>query len=271
MKKANKAICALLAAGVALAAGGCQNQSPAGGDSMFENGSASISSAFDNYPSGTNLDTVRMGEIIKIASDKPYSSLIKTRYPEKELIHSFYYKRTDGNFVTTMSDIDAKYPIECLRERENAPRYNIYQTKEEGLLYVFYTPESPYDPETTFYFVDMILYAKKVLYQKDFAKLKAGDPLSKVEAIDAGTKAINSVDTSYLAYPVVQNYETGRQEHPPHTTYHLLKDGLCEIIYDGEGDDTSTYTVKEVKFYSLDEVKALKKNNYWILEQDYIG
>ena len=237
---------------------------------MSESGSAAVSSAFDNYPSGTNMNTVRMGEIIKTASDKPYSSLIKTQYAEKDLIKAISY-RDVLNFTTIMSALDSRFKIECLRERENAPRYSIYKTKENGLLYVFYTPESPYDPETTFYFVDMILYAKKVLYQKDFAKLKAGDPLSKVEAIDAGTKAINSVDTSYLAYPVVQNYETGRQEHPPHTTYHLLKDGLCEIIYDGEGDDTSTYTVKEVKFYSLDEVKALKKNNYWILEQDYIG
>ncbi|MDR1564569.1 MAG: hypothetical protein LBS74_06395, partial [Oscillospiraceae bacterium] len=147
----------------------------------------------------------------------------------------------------------------ALRTFDNSMSYCVYKLNDGGACYVFF------HGEPTFAFADYLFIVKKPLKKSDFLDLKVGDTISKVETIDEGMQAINSIQTDYL--------------FPTKTSLHMVKDGFVKITYTSKTDNIDDFKVKSIEFIENgseinmngfpEEVYYWAKPIFYLLPQDY--
>ena len=207
----------------------------------------------------TNSQMIKTKQILDKSSTEDYKKLIQKSYSEQELIDLLSYCETD-NFNTMLYYLNDFFPIECIRSFTESCTYCIYKLKEGGLLYVFFHGDYTGDPQKreTLLFTNYIFVVKESLTKNDFKKIKVGSRLKDVEAVDSGTKTINSINNQYLTSKV---------------TYHLVKDGFVKIKYETETPkDLDSFKVASVEFFSELETRDMyaDKWKFKLLPQDYI-
>ena len=153
-------------------------------------------------------------------------------------------------------DFEDEFGVECLRKINDGRIYIVYKTSDGNTFFAFFTPiGEEWKALCT-------VLSNKVLYAKDFERIKKNVKISEVIKIDP-------VTTAYM----------GQFENPrffnPHLeecrTMHLLKDGLIMISYKKQGDD---YVVLEKKYYkdfkfTLNYEHIAICYDFTILPQDY--
>jgi len=155
--------------------------------------------------------------------------------------------------IPPLKCVDAFVPIECLRKISEDRLYIIFKSKENNLVYVFY---SLTEDDTNQWSSECVLYfANKALSREDFADIKAGDTLADVIKIDDSQK---------------EYFETARNISDDFTSYHITKDGLLIITYENL---EPLYEKHSPQWYREPEKLMIVKSMEWsdplpILEQD---
>lgn len=196
-------------------------------------------------------------EILQKASKKSLDRLIKTSYPQKELIASLSYLGTD-NFNTSLHWLNNNYPVECIRTPQGFLTYCVYKLEEGGLLFVFFHGEELKS-------ADYIFVVKEPLAKENFDGIQKGMTLADVEAVDPGTKLVNAIYTEYLTM--------GK-------TFHMVKDGFIAITYTQGGRSPSSYVRVDIDMtaYQVDTVQFIpnggvlntfEEYKYSFLPEDY--
>lgn len=132
------------------------------------------------------------------------------KYTAQELLNYIDYYAS-VNVITPMSELDKKFPIEQLYTPENASPYCIYQLDSGEKMYVFF--------DGNMFFINPVIavfIVKDTLGFENFNGLETGMTLADVEAIDSGTKLMDTV----------KNHPLGRGN-----TLHMTKDGFVKITY----------------------------------------
>lgn len=157
----------------------------------------------------------------------------------------FYCYVGQSNFFT-ISYIDTKFPIFCLR-RVGDQIYSIYETND-GLIYVYYDHSCK---------ESHCVYMCQKLSSDSFKEVDVGTSLSAVEKIDpAATVWANH------AVPIKKSQ---------FFSDHLLTDGLLKLTYTRQAN--GQYLVSEKYFsrnFHYPENTAPINYNYTILPEDYI-
>lgn len=196
-------------------------------------------------------------KILQKASKKSLDRLIKTSYPQKELIASLSYLGTD-NFNTSLHWLNNNYPVECIRTPQGFLTYCVYKLEEGGLLFVFFHGEELKS-------ADYIFVVKEPLAKENFDGIQKGMTLADVEAVDPGTKLVNAIYTEYLTM--------GK-------TFHMVKDGFIAITYTQGGRSPSSYVRVDIDMtaYQVDTVQFIpnggvlntfEEYKYSFLPEDY--
>ena len=221
-------------------------------DNIQTNQQNNVSSQTEEIEMGDIPDTDQVIESKAVwsrSSDKSIDSLITTSYSEKDLIEYLNYFGSD-NANTMMNVLDTKFPIECLRTPKDTLAYCVYKVKEGGLLYIFFHGDG------NLKFADYAFLSKKLLLKDDFNGIKVGDSLATVEAIDEGTKIINSIKYDYF-----------RKE--PSVSLHLVKGGFMKIEYSFELFELSKFKVSSIQFVSSGD-SLIYGQKYALFEDDYL-
>lgn len=155
-----------------------------------------------------------------VDNETPWQELLTESYDINDMIEQLFlesYLRFTTESIT-ISELHARFPIQCVRENEDGFVYFVYQIEQGGLLYVFLSPNLEGGPPTTlrnwFYVDENRSYA-------DFSSIEEGDTIEDVKKID----------------PTVQIYENmldADQELVAAMgsgSYHYLTDGILPIGY----------------------------------------
>ena len=205
-----------------------------------------------------------MEEILGRSSTDSLENLITTAYPQEELISYVDYGGSD-NFNTMLYYLNTKYPVECIRDFDNASLpYCVYRLQEGGYLFIFF---HGYELK----FADYMFVVKESLTQRDFRHIRPGDSLADVEKMDTGTALYNRLHPEQIrTLPL---------------TLHMVEGGFMKITYETAetGDEAiaatehnpQDYLVKTVEFIPDGQILFTVEwydcdnNVYHILPQDY--
>lgn len=177
-----------------------------------------------------------------------YSSLIKSNMQNTEKFFKdyFFYRFVGQNNRPIIDQINAEYPIECLR-RVRDQTYSIYK-EGGGLIFVFYDNGCE---------ESHCVYMKKKLSSDDFRNVKSETPLSVVEGIDPAAAI-------WANHAISLNSKQFSSDH-------LLTDGLLRFTYtcqkSGQFQVSKRYFSRN---FRCPENMAVINYNYSILPQDYI-
>ena len=191
---------------------------------------------------------------------------ISVEYNIADLLFSFDARSLlyIGYLPLGIGTVNHAYPIECLRQIDENTYYAVYRAQQGGYLYVHFERvlEEPVWDETYYngiFAVTGVSYARETHSYADFADIKIGDPVSKVEA----------VDSSVLAYYTLHN-NMHNNTIPINLT---LTDGY--LFIECAKNENNEYTVSQIRYYpdGIEDVtdidaKSLKWN-YNILPQDF--
>ena len=109
-----------------------------------------------------------------------------------------------------LGEFDQKIPIRFLRQVDDLHYYTMYKVGEKGRLYVFFQGAVRGVDEVICY--TRSVYSEKRLKKSDFDRIKVGDSLDKVIAVDP---------TARFARKKISEGVTG-------VSVHLLSDGILE-------------------------------------------
>lgn len=222
----------------------CENQKTGSSDpsptssqnSGLESNLSEEDSMINIPPSKAHLQTQ---EIMERSSTQALHPTIRNAYSQQDLLSMLYYNGS-YNFNTQLQNLDAEFPVECLRTFEDAATYCIYRLKEGGYLYVYfdntYDGAPPYEP--TLKFAQYVFVVKKKLTRSAFSHIKPGTSIAEVEEIDPGRKIMNEI--SLLA---------SMEE----LSCHMVENGFIKITYesaDKEADRPETNELSAWREYS---------------------
>ncbi|MBP0973353.1 MAG: hypothetical protein J5851_05535 [Oscillospiraceae bacterium] len=137
---------------------------------------------------------------------------IRNIYPAKEIIPQPVFFRS-YNLLTFLYEMDENFPIEYYVTPENGAPYCVYRLDTGSHMFVFFNEEERSLGDVVYFFV-----VDQPLEQEDFSALQPGMTLVDVEAVDPGTKLIDSLNVCSLF---------------KHFTLHMVKGGFMKITYEG--------------------------------------
>ncbi len=238
MRTDMKLVSIMLALMLLISMTACANQQTVESENTsLQISSSEISSSGEDIMSGIppSEEQLQTQEILEKSSMQDLHPLINHAYSQQDLLSMLYYNGSD-NFNTQLQNLNAKFPVECIRTFEDAATYCIYRLKEGGYLYVYfdshYDGAPPYDP--TLKFARYVFVVKKKLTRSNFSHIKPGTPISEVEEIDPGRKLINEIS------PVAQ----GEME-----SCHMVENGFMKITYESTNKDMDRSEISDIKEY----------------------
>jgi len=180
----------------------------------------------ENNKEGSNDlgSTKEESKILKrIDNVTPYEQLITKSVDINAFIKAFARKAShfDGDDDSaTLSKIDRKIGVQCLRETEGETGmlYSVHKVKQGGLLYIIYEYKGGdrwgETPARNWY------YVKKTLSSKDFASISDGSDIAEVQKIDPVTDVYIERKNRYT------------KEEDFFHSFHYLEDGILSIVYE---------------------------------------
>lgn len=165
---------------------------------------------------------------------------IKNIYIAEEIIDFIDYC-SGPNMVTFLHSLNERFPIEYLVIPSRSAPYCVYKVEGDDKLYVFFNEDEESLRDVTYFFL-----VKEKLTQESFFEISRGSTLADVEAIDAGTRIINTINANSLS----QGF-----------TLHIVEGGFIKITYENRMfngsnstiDDSNEYIVKEIVFIPYGE------------------
>ncbi|MBO7564284.1 MAG: hypothetical protein J6T40_05490 [Clostridiales bacterium] len=154
------------------------------------------------------------------------------------------------------------YPTSAIRQRDDGCIYFMYETDTGYRLYLFFLKD--FDGLRLRGYPILI---KNILSSKDFASIKVGDPISKVEAIDpVATLHKRQLVNIWHIDPETSKHNSDNGH--PCTSLHYLSDGLLKIDY--EMLDTGDFLVSNISIHKDYVITDLigEKISHYILEND---
>lgn len=216
----------------------CVNRQTVESESASSQISSSGESTMSEIP--PNEELLQTQEILERSSTQERNPSIRNAYAQQELLSMLYYNGSD-NFNTQLQDLDAKFPVECIRTFEDTATYCIYRLKEGGYLYVYFDSQydgtPPYEP--TLKFARYVFVVKKRLTRSDFSHIKPGTPITEIEKTDPGRKIIN------------ENSPVAPGEM---LSCHMVENGFIKITYESTNKD-----IDKSKILDLSEMREYSK------------
>lgn len=172
----------------------------------------------------------------------PYGSFSKTTLATIGYINSYLQITNMGNY-SFLGEAKAKNaPVRFNSENQ---AYYVQEAENGGLFYTFggFVPNTGSEEEQLQMDYFGTVYSLKVLSYNSFAKLKTGDAMDMVEAIDPATTAWNWYGTYQLPEA---NTERGRHHYSEAQTLHLLTDGILRVNYTLSEDDK--YLIRDLEY-----------------------
>ncbi|MDR2525426.1 MAG: hypothetical protein LBC83_04435 [Oscillospiraceae bacterium] len=149
------------------------------------------------------------------------------------------------SFQQTIEQINADFPIECLRKKKENQRYVVYEAKESGRVFVFFRDQVV---------KSHCVYVLNTKKYRDFKSIKTGSLFDDVLKIDKAAEIWSSV-----------NDDIGMDGF---RSLHLLTDGLLAIRY--KQDTKRNAIVDEIQLFTDFRMEANGTTyDYSILPQDY--
>ena len=150
-----------------------------------------------------------------------------------------------------LGEFDQKVPIRFLRQVDDLHYYTMYKIGEKGRLYIFFERDFPRPVDLITYACSV--YSEKRLAKSDFDRIKAGDSLEKVIAIDPTARFAKN------------KYSMGEEG----SSVHLLSDGILKFSYTKK---ENTFVVSEVVYNSEGILpKRFHDYHFRVLPQDLIS
>ncbi len=142
----------------------------------------------------------------------------------------------DNGIPIPPNSVLCRWPTEAIRNHENGI-YTIHDTDSGYRLYMFFE-------EPDYYHLDMMkmdrfpILIREKMYLKQFASLKAGDSIEKVEAIDPRASIHKRVYLEKWDGVSLSEFAYWEELGYPCSTVHYLADGILKIEYKMQEDRT---------------------------------
>lgn len=191
---------------------------------------------------------------------------IPEEYSPKELITNTYHEDMlsdlgidktgeilDFNFAArSLTAINERYPMECVRRVTDQLIYAVYRIEGEGKEfngYFFFEKLNPAETASTegaevWWLTGRVLFSEKELSLEDFATISVGSSVKDVAKIDPMTSDFVPEDTGPIT---VQNFDFELNDYVEriytpepvleYKDYHLLTDGILCVMYSRSSAD----------------------------------
>lgn len=179
---------------------------------------------------------------MKYNNEKDFQELITYRYSSEEF-SDIQADLKSGKDISLFEIVDSK-KIECIRNIEGI-RYALLLSEKNEKLFIFFDDNN--------IVTDAFYIENDFLEQKDFINVQEGATLmSDIEILDG----------SAVYYDLSAVRVTG----------HIVKEGLVIIEYDRllDGKILNDPVVKNVNFYSNNEILSMMESNYYVSTTPYI-
>ncbi|MBR6837795.1 MAG: hypothetical protein IKM72_17565 [Oscillospiraceae bacterium] len=208
--------------------------------SLSSCGPIDVESSINNTNVKSNVESEKLqdysnaSELIDILKSTEVKQSNVTSYSANELLNFIDYYAS-VNLVTPICDLHKRFPIEHIFEPEKAVPYCIYRLDTGEKMFVFFD-----DGSCAARPVSAVFIVKDDLTFESFKSLEEGMTLADVEAIDSGTKLMDTV----------KNHPLGRGN-----TLHMTKDGFVKITYTVGNfknapipEDSEEFKIEKVEF-----------------------
>lgn len=181
-----------------------------------------------------------------VDNETPWQELLTESYDINDMIEQLFlepYLRFTTESIT-ISELHARFPIQCVRENEDGFVYFVYQIEQGGLLYVFLAPDWEGDPPTT---LRNWFYVDKNRSYADFSSIEEGDTIEDVKKIDPTVQIYENIMEADREW-VISSLGSG--------SYHYLTDGILLIGYLYEDGAYQIHGIRYWDDYKMETLEA---------------